>query len=60
MSYILDALRRAQAERGRGSVPDLHTPATPVTGLPVARAGAAASRASCARSWVLAWVQDLA
>ena len=40
MSYILDALRRAQAERGRGSVPDLHTPATPVTGLPVARAGA--------------------
>ena len=24
MSYILDALRRAQAERGRGSVPGLH------------------------------------
>ena len=32
MSYILDALRRAQAERGRGSVPGLHTPATPVAG----------------------------
>ena len=41
MSYILDALRRAQAERGRGSVPDLHTPATPVTGLPAAHAGKA-------------------
>ena len=27
MSYILDALRRAQAERGRGGVPGLHTPA---------------------------------
>ncbi|QNP50066.1 general secretion pathway protein GspB [Diaphorobacter aerolatus] len=26
MSYILDALRRAQAERGRGNVPGLHTP----------------------------------
>ena len=25
MSYILDALKRAQAERGRGSVPGLHT-----------------------------------
>lgn len=25
MSYILDALRRAEAERGRGSVPGLHT-----------------------------------
>ena len=49
MSYILDALRRAQAERGRGSVPDLHTPATPVTGLPVAMAGAAPGMA-----WLLA------
>ncbi|SDM32282.1 general secretion pathway protein B [Oryzisolibacter propanilivorax] len=27
MSYILDALRRAQAERQRGAVPDLHSPA---------------------------------
>ncbi len=34
MSYILDALRRAQAERSRGSVPDLHTPATPVAASP--------------------------
>lgn len=27
MSYILDALRRAEAERGRGAVPGLHTQA---------------------------------
>lgn len=32
MSYILDALRRAEAERGRGGVPGLHTQATPVPG----------------------------
>ena len=25
VSYILDALRRAEAERGRGAVPDIHT-----------------------------------
>ena len=31
MSYILDALRRAQAERGRGTVPGLHTPAVSVS-----------------------------
>lgn len=36
MSYILDALRRAQAERGRGSVPGLHSPVPPMAGLPVA------------------------
>lgn len=37
MSYILDALRRAEAERGRGAVPGLHTPAVPVPGAaPVA------------------------
>ena len=37
MSYILDALRRAEAERGRGAVPDIHTPAVPVPGaMPVA------------------------
>ncbi|HRO80124.1 MAG TPA: general secretion pathway protein GspB [Alicycliphilus denitrificans] len=41
MSYILDALRRAQAERGRGSVPGLHTPATPAAGLPAADASPA-------------------
>ena len=32
MSYILDALRRAEAERGRGTVPGIHTPAMPVPG----------------------------
>lgn len=32
MSYILDALRRAEAERGRGTVPGLHSPATPPGG----------------------------
>ena len=34
MSYILDALRRADADRGRGAVPGLHTPAAPAP-LPV-------------------------
>ena len=29
MSYILDALRRADAERERGGVPGLHTQPTP-------------------------------
>lgn len=33
MSYILDALRRAEAERGRGGVPGLHTQAAPTGGL---------------------------
>lgn len=32
MSYILDALRRADAERGRGAVPGLHTQAAPTSG----------------------------
>lgn len=41
MSYILDALRRAQAERGRGSVPGLHTPASPVAVPTVQRAAPA-------------------
>ena len=54
MSYILDALRRAQAERGRGSVPDLHTPATPVTGQPVANARAARGLAWLLAGWVVA------
>ena len=37
MSYILDALRRAEAERGRGAVPGIHTLAVPVPGaMPVA------------------------
>lgn len=42
MSYILDALRRAEAERGRGAVPGLHTQAVPVPGAaPVAGRSAA-------------------
>src|SRR5690606_28248862 len=41
MSYILDALRRAQAERSRGEVPGLHSPAPPVAELPAARASTA-------------------
>ena len=34
MSYILDALRRADSERERGAVPGLHTQAVPVGGDP--------------------------
>lgn len=30
MSYILDALKRAEAERSRGEVPNIHAPAVPV------------------------------
>lgn len=37
MSYILDALRRAEAERGRGAVPGIHTPAMPASGVPAER-----------------------
>ncbi|WP_313080915.1 general secretion pathway protein GspB [Pulveribacter sp.] len=40
MSYILDALRRAQAERNRGGVPDLHTPAAAPAELPATARGA--------------------
>lgn len=36
MSYILDALRRAEAERGRGAVPGLHTQAVVPGAVPVA------------------------
>jgi len=32
MSYILEALRRSQAERERGQVPGLHAPAAPADG----------------------------
>jgi len=42
MSYILDALRRAEAERSRGAVPGLHSPAALPEG-PVA-AGAQSAR----------------
>jgi general secretion pathway protein B len=37
MSYILDALRRADAERSRGAVPGLHAQAAPADGEPAAR-----------------------
>lgn len=41
MSYILDALRRAEAERGRGAVPGIHTQALPTPGAPADRPGSA-------------------
>lgn len=37
MSYILDALRRADAERQQGGVPGLHTPPSPQAAAPVAQ-----------------------
>ncbi len=37
MSYILDALRRADAERSRGAVPGLHAQNIPADGEPAAR-----------------------
>ncbi|GKS96422.1 general secretion pathway protein GspB [Acidovorax sp. SUPP2825] len=52
MSYILDALRRAEAERGRGAVPGLHTPAVPAPGAP--------SAAEPARTGALPWLPVLA
>ena len=36
MSYILDALRRAQAERSRGDLPGLHSPTPTLTPAPAA------------------------
>ena len=47
MSYILDALRKADAERERGSIPDLHA-------QPVLRGSNAAAPAASARLWI--WV----
>ena len=44
MSYILDALRKADAERGRGKVPDLHA-------QPVLRASASSTPAARALPW---------
>jgi general secretion pathway protein B len=38
MSYILDALRRAEAERDRGQVPGLHTQPVPPPAMPTAPA----------------------
>src|ERR1700761_8483667 len=37
MSYILDALRRADAERSRGVVPGLHSQGLPTDDEPAAR-----------------------
>lgn len=46
MSYILDALRRADAERQRGGVPDLHAqPAAPSTAAQAAQPGEGAGPA---------------
>jgi len=39
MSYILEALRKAEAERQRGAVPGLHAQALPVAELPKGSAG---------------------
>jgi general secretion pathway protein B len=47
MSYILDALRRADSERERGAVPGVHA-------QPVPLGSAHAARAPAARTWV--WV----
>ncbi|KQO26197.1 hypothetical protein ASF11_00290 [Acidovorax sp. Leaf76] len=47
MSYILDALRRADAERGRGAVPGLHTHAAPTAGL-----SPAAGRSGASGLWI--------
>lgn len=67
MSYILDALRRAEAERGRGGVPGLHSQAVPVPGaVPVpertaaspwlmASAGVAVAAVAVAGTW---WVMQ--
>lgn len=46
MSYILDALRRSQAERERGQVPGLHA-------QPVATAAAASNAAAAGWRWLL-------
>ena len=62
MSYILDALRRADAERSRGVVPGLHAQSLPTDGEPAARnyaplawAGGAAGVLLAAGVGVLLW-----
>lgn len=52
MSYILEALRRAEAQRQRGAVPGLHAQA-PSTAL---ADQALARQAQAHRSWRLAWI----
>jgi len=44
MSYILDALKRADAERERGHLPGLHTRTAPEPDTPAARVGGFAQR----------------
>ena len=44
MSYILEALRRAETERQRGAVPDLHAQPAGPAGLPLAGANDGRSR----------------
>jgi len=44
MSYILDALKRADAERERGHVPGLHTRTTPELDAPAAASGSLGQR----------------
>ena len=62
MSYILDALRRADAERERGNVPGLHTQPAPVPHADDGRAGRApawvwpAAGVAVAAIAVLAWL----
>jgi general secretion pathway protein B len=48
MSYILDALRRAESERDRGGVPNIHAQQVPMTSL-----GRPAGRAALA-PWIVA------
>ncbi len=64
MSYILDALRRAQAERGRGAVPGLHTPAVTSPSTPDTPAHSGGHRGAwliaglaAVAAIVLAWLQ---
>lgn len=54
MSYILDALRRADAERSRGAVPGLHAQNVSVDGEPGARNFNPLIWAACAAGVVLA------
>ncbi|MBF5002807.1 general secretion pathway protein GspB [Diaphorobacter caeni] len=64
MSYILDALRRAQAERGRGNVPGLHTQSVSVPSAKEAPVRSGGNRGAWliagvagAAALVLAWLQ---
>lgn len=60
MSYILDALRRADAERGRGAVPGLHTQAAPADGASLGATGRVAASSPWAVAGAVAAVAVLA